>query len=48
MRNSFLYADAKTDSRFTTRITLYHPRRTLDADVAPTDAKMAPTKCKRG
>ena len=48
MRNSFLYADAKTGSRFTTRITLYHPRRTLDADVAPTDAKMAPTKCKRG
>ena len=48
MQNIFLCAGAKAGSRFPTRISPYHPRRTLDADVGPADAKMAPAKYKRG
>ena len=49
LQTIFLYACVKGASRFPSkRMSSYHPRRTLDAGVAPVNAKKAPAKYKRG
>jgi hypothetical protein len=48
MQNIFLHACAEAGSWFPKGISPYYPRRTLDVDLAPADAKKALVKYKRG